>query len=210
MNPRKKASKASNETARRGFRRAERDGMKPRRPHRLPPQRSWTSAERKVVVRGFLGRFFIAIEPIFLSLVFVGLAVGMIHTRPHQEALVLAPIFGLTALPFALYGVALMVAPIRALRSTFSPIYIADGYIRYRKASPFDRKAVAYVSVLDEDRSLLGEWPLDDEHVRERTVPALVEFTVYGGIHRIDGRATGILPGEHPPLGIGATKPIPR
>jgi hypothetical protein len=170
-------------------------------------QRPWTKAERLVVWRGFLGRFFIAIEPLLLSLVFTGLVAGLIRMRPHEEALVLAPIFGSAALAFIAYAVALMIAPVRALAHTFSPIYIVDGYVRYRNAHPFDEKALAYVAALDERRRLLGEWPLDDARLLERTLPALIEFSRYGGIHKIDGHATEVLPSDLPPLGIGATAP---
>jgi hypothetical protein len=173
-------------------------------------QRPWTQAERLVVWRGFLGRFFIAIEPLLLSLVFIGLTAGLIRMRPHDEALVLAPIFGSAALAFIAYGIALMVAPVRALAHTFSPIYIVDGYVRYRKAHPFDEKALAYVAALDESRRLLGEWPLDDARLLEWTFPALIEFSRYGGIHKIDGRATDVLPSDLPPLGVGATTPRSR
>ena len=37
-----------------------------------------------------------------------------------------------------------------------------------------------------------------------RTIPALVEFSFYAGIHKIDGRSTGLIPDfELPPLAIG-------
>lgn len=170
-------------------------------------QRPWSKAERRVVWRGLLGRLCIAVEPIILSLVFTVIAVGIIVERPHQEALVISPIFGCAVLAFAVYGIALMVEPVRAFIHTFAPIYIVDGYVRYRKAHPFDRKACAYVAVLDERRRLLGEWPIADDQVSEFSHPALVEFSRYGGVHRIDGKSTGLLPSTLPPLGIGATAP---
>lgn len=173
-------------------------------------QRPWTKAERRIVWRGLAGRSFIAIEPIILSLVFVILTVGLILERPRQEAMLLSPIFGSAALAFALYGVALMIEPVQALFHTFSPIYIVDGYVRYRKAHPFDAKAPAYVCVLNEKHRLLGEWPITDERAVDQTFPAMVEFTRYGGVHRIDGRSTGLLPNTLPPLGIGATSPEPQ
>ena len=38
----------------------------------------------------------------------------------------------------------------------------------------------------------------------DATIPALVEFSLYAGIHKIDGRSTGLLPeGELPLLAIG-------
>jgi hypothetical protein len=175
--------------------------------HELLPRRRWTAAERRVVRRGFLGRLFIAIEPLMLCLVFAALAVGMIVLRPHQEALVLSPIFGCAVLAFAAYTVALMVEPVRAFIHTFSPIYVVDGYVRYRKSHPQDPRALAYVAVLDEGHHLLGEWPLETDRIPDHIRPALIEFSLYGGIHRLDGKSTGILPAELPLLGIGATTP---
>jgi hypothetical protein len=170
-------------------------------------QRPWTREERLVVWRGFLGRLFIAIEPIIVSLVFSGLCIGLARMRPHGEALVLTPIFACAAAAFAVYGIAVMIEPVRALAQTFSPIYIVDGYVRYRRAHPLDPKALAYVAVLDDKRRLLGEWPLEMELLHDRMFPAMIEFSRYGGVHRIDGKATGVLPAELPPLGIGATSP---
>jgi hypothetical protein len=37
--------------------------------------------------------------------------------------------------------------------------------------------------------------------------PALIEFSFYGGIHRIDGRSTGIVPESMPTLGVGSNVP---
>lgn len=145
-----------------------------------------------------------------LSLVFAGLAVGMILRRPHQEALVLSPIFICAALAFVVYAIALMVGPVRAFLHTFSPIYVVDGYVRYRKSHPQDPYALAYVAVLDDQQQLLGEWPLETERIPNHTRPALIEFSMYGGVHRLDGKSTGVLPAELPPLGIGATAPPPR
>jgi hypothetical protein len=187
---------------------AERNGMRTSRDAWFLAQRPWTRSERLVVWRGFWGRFFIAIEPVILSLLFAGLTVELFRVRPHGEAMVLAPIFACAALAFTAYGIALMVKPIQALAHTFSPIYIVDGYIRYRKAHPFDEKALAYVGALDDKRRLLGEWPLENDHISEWIHPAMIEFSRYGGIHRIDGKATGTLPKEFPPLGIGATSPM--
>ena len=39
---------------------------------------------------------------------------------------------------------------------------------------------------------------------------ARVEYSEYGGIHRIDGRSTGVLPESLPTLGIGATVGMPK
>jgi hypothetical protein len=173
----------------------------------LLPRRAWTPAERRVVWRGFLGRLFIAIEPIILSLVFAGLAIGMVILRPHREALVLSPIFACAVLAFVFYAIAVMIEPVRALLHTFSPIYVVDGYVRYRKSHPQDPRALAYVAVLDEEHQLLGEWPLGTDRIPDHIRPTLVEFSSYGGIHRLDGKSTGVLPAELPHLGIGATTP---
>ncbi len=55
----------------------------------------------------------------------------------------------------------------------------------------------------------LGEWPLGTRPRaldRRELWPALIEFCRYGGILRIDGRSTGVLPEHLPPLGIGAAR----
>jgi hypothetical protein len=60
---------------------------------------------------------------------------------------------------------------------------------------------------LDADGEDLGEWPLREKPgaINVKQVwPAVVEFTRYGGIHRIDGRSTGLLPETFPTMGIGA------
>jgi hypothetical protein len=41
----------------------------------------------------------------------------------------------------------------------------------------------------------LGKKPLPNA-----TLPALVEFSIYAGIHKIDGKSTGLLPDEELPL----------
>ena len=43
------------------------------------------------------------------------------------------------------------------------------------------------------------EW-LGERRLPNATIPALVEFSLYAGIHRIDGKATGVLPDEDLPL----------
>ena len=35
------------------------------------------------------------------------------------------------------------------------------------------------------------------------TLPAMAEFSEFGGIHKIDGKSTGVLPDEVPVLAIG-------
>jgi len=99
------------------------------------------------------------------------------------------------------------VPPARAVLETFAPIYTVDGYVRYRTAPAAHPKY--YVAVLTADRETLGEWPLREwpSSIGERVLwPVLVEFSPHGGIHRIDGRTTGVLPTETTPLGIGIAR----
>ncbi|MDQ2908661.1 MAG: hypothetical protein M3R44_04840 [Candidatus Eremiobacteraeota bacterium] len=123
----------------------------------------------------------------------------------RESAIIIAPIFGLAALAFLIYTVALLVAPLRALLQTFSPIFIVDGYVRYRKP---DRKTEldsnGYVAVLNEERRTVAEWPsLGAIPLPDSFRPALIEFSYYGGIHRIDGRSTGALPESLSFAGVG-------
>jgi hypothetical protein len=85
------------------------------------------------------------------------------------------------------------------------PIYVVDGYVRYRRD---DRSGLPsyHVAVLDATREVLGEWPLRDwpASIGDRDLwPVMVEFSEFGGIHKIDGRATGVLPAEIPAFGVG-------
>jgi hypothetical protein len=176
-------------------------------------RRPWTRAERRVVLNGLLGRLVIAFEPLICCTVFGGLTAGLIFFRlpasskltRWEAAVVLAPIFGLVGLAFAAYAVVLLVPPLRALRQTFLPIYVVDGYIRYRcPDSNSASDSSGYIAVLDEEQRLLGEWAGQGDGMLVYDLrPAVVEFTPYGGIHRIDGRATGILPENFGPLGVG-------
>jgi hypothetical protein len=189
----------------------------PRAPDGVLVRRPWTAAERRVVLRGLYGRLVIAIEPVICGSVFGAIALGFIFLNlpasarlPHREAaIVLSPIFGLVSLAFCAYAIILLVPPVRALIHTFSPIYIVDGYVRYRKP---DRDTEAdsngYLAVLTEDRQTLAEWPSIGKHpVVDATLPALVEFSYYGGIHRIDGRSTGVLPESMNAFGVGKNAP---
>jgi len=169
-------------------------------------ERAWTRAERRVVWRGWLGRFTIAIEPLFVGIFFSALPIILL-LRKQEIALFVAPIFGMGALAFIIYATALMVPCTRAIIETFSPIYVVDGYIRYRRAHvPTSLDPEYFVAVLDADREKLGEWPLRQwpKSIGEREIwPVIVEFSPYGGIHKIDGRSTGVLPEEIAPFGIG-------
>ena len=166
-------------------------------------QRPWSRRERRVVLRGFLGRLTIAIEPLIVATFFALLPIGLLLR--HQEiAPLLAPIFAFAALAFFAYAVALMVPPVRAVLETFAPIYTVDGYVRYRTANKVPPEY--YVAVLSSDREMLGEWPLDEwpSAIGQRHLwPVMVEFTRYGGIHKIDGHVTGVLPEDIAHFGVG-------
>jgi hypothetical protein len=180
-------------------------------------RRAWTKNERRVVLRGLYGRLLIAIEPVICATVFGALTLTLIfiplpesaHLGRHDAAVVLAPIFGLICLAFCLYAVILLTPPVRALVHSFSPIYIVDGYLRYRTS---DRATEAdsngYVSVLDENRLTVAEWPtIGEDPIADHVRPALIEFSYYGGIHRIDGKSTGVLPDSIPNIGVGSNAP---
>ncbi len=169
-------------------------------------RRPWHAAERRVIHRGFWGRLLIAVEPLVIALFFVVLVIGMIAR--HQDGWrFFAPIFAGASLLFFGYAVALMFTVTRALVETFGPIFVVDGYVSYREELVPFRDPIYYVAVLDDRRQLLGEWKLasrSDALERGAPWPALVEFTRYGGILRIDGRSTGVLPDDIPAFGIGA------
>lgn len=172
--------------------------------HETVPSRPWTRAERRVVLQGFFGRLSVAIEPLIVGAFFSLLPVGL-FLRKQETALLLTPVFGLAGLGFLAYAIILMVPCTRALIETFGPIYIVDGYVQYLRRA--ENGHISYsVAALDADRVILGEWPLSawPKAIGERELwPALVEFSPHGGIHRIDGRPTGVLPASMPALGIG-------
>lgn len=170
-------------------------------------RRPWRPAERRVVWNGVLGRLTIAAEAILGTLVFSFLTWG-VYLRAQsveQSLIVLVPVFALGAFGFILYGIALMVEPIRAFLHTFRPIYIVDGYVRYRGPDEFsDDEATGYVAVLFENRDIACEWEaFGKERLPERTIPTLCEFSTYGGIHTIDGKSTGLIPDTTTLLNIG-------
>jgi hypothetical protein len=173
-------------------------------------RRAWTRAERRVVLRGFLGRLTIAIEPLIVAVFFALLPIGLLLRR-QEIALLITPIFAFAAIAFLAYAIALSMPSARALLETFAPIYTVDGYIRYRTAHQAEPEY--YVAVLSADREMLGEWPLREwpRSIRQRELwPALVEFSRYGGIHKIDGRPTGVLPAEIAPFGVGVARDAER
>ena len=168
--------------------------------------RAWTPAERRIVWRGLTGRFALAIEPligtIFMTLLTWGILYRAHHVAADATLIKIAWIFALGAVAFGGYFVAVLVAPIAAYLQTFRPIYVIDGYVRYRE--PDDRSrpdACGYAAALFADRSLAGEWEwLGKRRLPNATIPALVEYSAYAGIHKIDGRSTGLLPEEELPL----------
>jgi hypothetical protein len=177
-------------------------------------RRNWRRSERLVVLHGFFGRLCIAIEPILCGTMFLALTIGMLivrtdPTHPNDHNMViLSPVFALGVVACIFYALALMLAPTRALFHTFRPIFIVDGYVRYRPPdaqSPVDSNG--YVAVLTEDSSVACEWPtIGDVALRAMTIPSLAEFSEYGGVHRIDGRPTGVLPDRIARLGVGIIK----
>ena len=170
-------------------------------------RRSWTAEERNTVWMGVLGRLTMAAEAILGTLVFLFLTWGIYlrAQRTEQSLIVLAPVFAVGALGFILYAIALMVAPIRAFIHTYQPIYIVDGYVRYRPPDAFSAEdATGYVAVLFENRDIACEWEAFGlERLPERTIPTHAEFSTYAGIHKIDGKSTGLLPDKATLLNIG-------
>ncbi|GAC1659721.1 MAG: hypothetical protein NVS9B12_13540 [Vulcanimicrobiaceae bacterium] len=156
---------------------------------------------------GVMGRLTIAAEAILGTLVFAFLTWGVYLRAKHTEEslIVLVPVLAVGALGFIFYGIALMVAPIRAFLQTFAPIYIVDGYVRYRGPDAFsDEDATGYVAVLFEDRDVACEWEaFGKEPLPERIIPTLAEFSIYAGIHKIDGKSTGLVPATTTLLNIG-------
>ena len=75
--------------------------------------------------------------------------------------------------------------------------------MRYRRPDrDTEDDSNGYVAVLDYDRRQLAEWPLTDaDRVYDVTRPAMLEFSRYG-IHRIDGRATGVIPDRIAQAGV--------
>ncbi len=173
-------------------------------------RRAWTRAERRVVLRGFLGRLTIAIEPLIVAVFFALLPIGLLLRR-QEIALLLAPIFAGAAIAFLAYAIVLIAPAARAVLETFAPIYTVDGYVRYRTAHEEQREY--YVAVLSADRETLGEWPLREwpPSIGRREIwPVMVEFSRYGGIHKIDGHFTGVLPAEIAPFGVGVARDAAR
>ncbi len=177
-------------------------------------RRPWTSEERNIVVQGFWGRAAIAIEPALGSLVFLVLTVGMIvrGLRSSDDMLwsvCIAAIFAFGFLGFVAYGIGLMFGPLRALLSTSQPIFIVDGYLRSRPPDArSEEDSNGYLAVLTADSDIAYEWPAHGNTLLETSVhPVHVEFSEYGGIHKIDGKSTGVLPSGMTTLSIGVNSP---
>jgi hypothetical protein len=169
--------------------------------------RAWTEAERRIVWRGLTGRMSIAVEPFLGMIFFALLAYGVVwrSRQPHvpdHDIWILWPVFGVVALAFAAYFFAVMLAPFIAYAQTFKPIYIVDGYVRYRPPDEYSEfEASGYVAVLFEDQCTACEWEcFGKTKLPELTLPAMTEFSEYAGIHKIDGRSTGVLPETDLPL----------
>jgi hypothetical protein len=169
-------------------------------------RRRWTPKERRIVWRGLTGRFALAIEPLLGAVFMAALTWGIVYRAQHVPSdatlIKIAWIFAIGAIAFGGYFVAVLVAPIVAYLQTFAPIYILDGYVRYRE--PDDRSradAAGYAAALFADRCVACEWEwLGKRRLPNVTIAALVEFSVYAGIHKIDGKPTGLLPDEELPL----------
>jgi hypothetical protein len=176
---------------------------------RMLAHRTWTESERRVVWRGLSGRLAIAIEPLLGLLFMTFLTFGIVwraHHVPADATLInIAWIFAIGAIAFLGYFVAVLIAPFVAYVQTFKPIYVVDGYVRYREPDErSEEDATGYIATLFEDKSVACEWEcFGRKPLPNRTIPAHVEFSVYAGIHRIDGKSTGLLPDELPVLAIG-------
>ncbi len=175
--------------------------------------RPWTVQERRVVWRGLTGRFALAVEPligmVFMALLTWGIVWRAQHVPDDATLIKIAPIFGLGAIAFGGYFIAVLVAPFAAYLQTFKPIYVLDGYVRYREPDELSQSdACGYVAALFADRSVACEWEwLGKKRLPNATIPSLIEFSVYAGIHKIDGRPTGLLPDDElPALAIGIAR----
>ena len=191
----------STETTIHGFRSGR---LSPLERETLLIRRTWTRAERQIVIQGFLGRLVIAIEPAICGAVFLALTLGMVFNKTNG-IIILAPIFAVGVLAFGFYAFAVMLAPVRALLHTLGPIYVVDGYVRYRgRDATSEEDSNGYIAVLTEDKRVACEWPtLGEIDLPNLTRSALCEFSEYGGVHTIDGRSTGVLPGRIPSFGVG-------
>jgi hypothetical protein len=184
---------------------------------RLLAQRPWTERERSIVWRGMSGRMAIAIEPLFGMLFMAFITIGIVwraqHVPEDSTLIKIAPIFGLGFLLFLAYFVAVLVRPFVAYLQTFKPIYVLDGYVRYREPDEYSESdASGYVAALFPDRTVACEWEwLGKKPLVNAIIPSLIEFSPYAGIHRIDGKPTALLPDEEMPfLAVGMNRRPPK
>ncbi len=166
-------------------------------------------------MRGVAGRAVTALEPAAIGGLLLWVAVVLAARvsidqgqSVHAE-LPVAVIFAPVALGFFVYAGWLVNEPLRALRQTFEPIFIVDGYLRTRGPDDFsERGSCGYVAALTVDMRVAGEWPSRGPSEYPHAVrAAILEFTEYGGLHAIDGRPTGILPSDFPAFGVGGNRP---
>jgi hypothetical protein len=151
----------------------------------------------------------IAIEPLLGVLFMTFLTLGVVYRSRHVAAehdlIKISWIFAIGAIAFLGYFIAVLVAPFIAYMQTFKPIYKVDGFVRYR--SPDERSSEeghGYVATLFEDQTVACEWEYFGKRtLDDATIPAMIEFSVFAGIHKIDGLNTGLLPDELPLLAIG-------
>ncbi len=173
---------------------------------RLLAQRPWTDRERSIVWRGLTGRMSIAIEPLigmgFMAFITLGIVYRAQHVPADATLIKIAPIFAIGFVAFLGYFIAVLVAPFTAYLQTFKPIYVLDGYVRYREPDEYSElDACGYAAALFSDGSVACEWEwLGRKRLPNVTIPALVEFSVWAGIHKIDGKPTGLLPDDDLPL----------
>lgn len=139
----------------------------------------------------------------------LALRVSIDDGRPVHAELPIALIFIPVAAGFFVYAAWLVSEPVRALRQTYEPIFIVDGYLRTRGRDDFsERGDCGYVAAITADRRVAGEWPARGPVEYTHSMRAAqLEFTEYGGLHAIDGRPTGILPSDFPAFGVGANRP---
>jgi hypothetical protein len=139
---------------------------------------------------------------LFMAALTWGIVYRAQHVPSDATLIKIAWIFAVGAIAFAGYFAAVLVAPIAAYLQTFKPIYILDGYVRYRE--PDERSqldACGYAAALFADRTVACEWEwLGKRRLPNTVIPALVEFSLYAGLHKIDGKSTGLLPDEELPL----------
>jgi hypothetical protein len=167
-------------------------------------RRPWRRGERSVVLHGYFGQLYLC-GAMFLVLTIGLLSVRADPTRTADDNLaVLVPIFAFAFTACTAYAIALMFGPTRALLHTFRPIFIVDGYVRYRCPDVHSpAKSNGYLAVLTEDGCVACEWPTrGDLPLQDLIIPALSEFSEYGGLRTIDGHPTGALPNRIPNLTV--------